>query len=403
MVSSTSAQVSPPVAGPGARHLLDASSTPMHPAARSTLEAAWRLGWADPRHRHAEGRQARRLLDQARAVIADGLGVRPDEVVLTSGGPAALRLGLHGLRYAARRTGQRVLASAVEQSTVLTTIRYAADRAGAPALAGVVPVDGQGRVDLEQWSAALAVEGTAVACLQHANGEVGTVQPLAAARAAARERGIPLLVDATASLGRLDPPTAGTDYDALAGDARSWGGPPGVGVLVLPAGTRWRRDGPPSELEGGRTDVEPVVPLVLAAAEAWLQTAATAAAEQAEARALVDRIRAGVAELPETEVVGDPVDRLPHVVTFSCLLADGETLLDELDRRGLAVGSGSACTSSTLEPSHVLAAMGALTHGNIRITLPLAAVAPDRSLGVDRLLEVLPDVLAGVRARVVRQ
>jgi cysteine desulfurase len=97
-------------------------------------------------------------------------------------------------------------------------------------------------------------------------------------------------------------------------------------------------------------------------------------------------------------VVGDPVDRLPHVVTLSALYADGESLVRGLDRLGIAVASGSACTSSTLEPSHVLAAMGALTHGNIRVTLPLAAVSPDRADDVERLVTALPGVVAAVRA-----
>jgi cysteine desulfurase len=206
---------------------------------------------------------------------------------------------------------------------------------------------------------------------------------------------VPLLVDAMASLGRDARPTA---YDVLAGDARSWGGPGGVGVLVVPERTRWRRPGPASELEGGRTDAEPVVALALAAAEAWQQAEATRATEQARAAELVGRIRAVVADIPDTEVVGDPADRLPHVVTFSCLYVDGEALVGELDRRGFAVASGSACTSSTLEPSHVLAAMGVLTHGNVRVTLPLEAVATHRAADVDRFLAALPDAVAAVRA-----
>jgi cysteine desulfurase len=170
-------------------------------------------------------------------------------------------------------------------------------------------------------------------------------------------------------------------------------------VLVVPERTRWRRPGPVSEVEGGRTDAEPVVALALAAAEAWQQTSAVRAAEQAGAAALADRIRAAAAAIPDTEVVGDPVERLPHVVTFSCLYVDGEALVGELDRHGFAVASGSACTSSTLEPSHVLAAMGVLTHGNVRVTLPLEAVAPQRAADVERFLAALPGAVEAVRAQ----
>ncbi|MGB8384106.1 MAG: aminotransferase class V-fold PLP-dependent enzyme, partial [Dermatophilaceae bacterium] len=211
--------------------------------------------------------------------------------------------------------------------------------------------------------------------------------------------GIPLLVDACAGLGRDPVPTA---YDVLAGDARSWGGPAGVGVLVVPARTRWRRPGPTAEAEGGRTDVEPVVPLVLAAAEAWQQAAYGREQDAREAHELVGRIRAAAAALPDTEVVGDPQNRLAHVTTFSCLFVDGEALVDELDRRGFAVASGSACTSSALAPSHVLAAMGVLTHGNVRVTLPLASVDPRRGESVDRFCAVLPEAVGAVRSRLDR-
>jgi cysteine desulfurase len=119
-------------------------------------------------------------------------------------------------------------------------------------------------------------------------------------------------------------------------------------------------------------------------------------AENARQRGLVNQIRAVAAMLPETEVVGDPEERLPHLVTFSCLYVDGEALVTELDRLGFEVASGSACSSSTLEPSHVLAAMGALTHGNVRVSVGRATTQED----VDRFVQVLPDVVAGLQARI---
>lgn len=268
--------------------------------------------------------------------------------------------------------------------------------AGTPELIAEVPVDRWGRVDVDAWASAVAAPGAAFAALQSANGEVGTRQPLPEAREICRRHGIPLLVDATASLGRDPVPT---DFDVLAGDARSWGGPPGLGVLVVRTGVRWRRDAPPSELEHGRSDIEPVIPLAVSAAAAWAETSTGRAADAAAARDLVARIRSAASAIPETEVAGDPEDRLPHIVTFSALLADGEALVTELDRRGYAVSSGSACTSSTLEPSHVLAAMGVLTHGNVRVTLPLATVAPDRESTVTGFCAVLPDAIAAVRAQ----
>lgn len=368
----------------------------MLPAAAHTLLAALDAGWADPRRLYAEGRTARALLDQAREVLAQGLAVRPAEVSFLPSGPAALRCGLAGLRYAGRRRGSRMVATAVEHSAILTSGRFLAAAAQDPALFAEVPVDRMGRVDLATLEQALAADGTVLAAVQSANGEAGTRQPLEQAHTLCRARGIPMLVDAMASLGR-DP--APGHFDVLAGDARSWGGPGGLGVLVVPERTRWRRPGPVSEIEHGRSDVEPVVALALAAAEAWRQTQANLADQSAASRAVIGRLRAAAAGLADVEVVGDPADSLPHVLTFSLLYVDGEALVTELDRRGFAVASGSACTSSTLEPSHVLAAMGVLTHGNVRVTLPLDPIAPTLDDDVSRFIAELPDAVAAVRAQ----
>lgn len=368
----------------------------MLPAARATLDLAWEQGFADPERLYAEARTSRALLDQARAVVADGLGVRPAEVSFLPGGPMALRTAVEGLLEAGRRRGGRVVSSAVDQSVLLVPGRHRAAWHDDPERFVEVPVDERGRVDVDAFAAAVGVTGTVAATLQAANAEVGTRQPLAEVHAACREHGVPLVVDATASLGRDPVPRA---YDVLVGDARSFGGPPGVGLLVVPERVRWRLPGPPSGIEHSRSAVTPVVPLALATAEAWRQTAAVREADARAAHALVDRIRAAAGAVPDVEVAGDDVDRLPHVVTFSCLYVDGEALVTELDRRGFAIASGSACTSSALEPSHVLAAMGTLTHGNVRITLPLEAVRPQRAEDVDRFLRELPDAVASVRAR----
>ena len=368
----------------------------MLPSAKAALTAALDAGWADPQRLYAEGRRARALLDQARELLADGLGVRPPEVSFLPGGPAALRAGLEGLRYAGRRRGARMVATAVEHSAILTTGRYHAAQADNALLFAEVGVDVRGRVDLVALEQAISVPGTVLAAVQSANGEIGTRQPLEQAHGLCRTRGIPLLVDAMASLGRDPTPV---HFDVMAGDARSWGGPAGLGVLVVPERTRWRRPGPVSEVEHGRTDVEPVVAIAMAAAEAWRQTQANRVDQAARSSAIIARLRAAAADLRDVDVVGDSDDRLPHVLTFSLLYVDGEALVTELDRRGFAVGSGSACTSSTLEPSHVLTAMGVLTHGNVRITLPLNPIEPTLDHDIDRFISELPEAVAVVRAQ----
>ena len=194
-------------------------------------------------------------------------------------------------------------------------------------------------------------------------------------------------------MGRLPLPGA---WAAAAGSAHKWGGPAGVGVLLVRKGARWRNPFPGDDRVDERVAGFENVPAALAAAAALQAVVAERDAVNARQHDLVDRIRAGVAAIPDTEVVGDPVDRLPHLVTFSFLYVDGEALVDRLDRLGFGVASGSACAASTLEPSAVLAAMGVLTHGNVRLSLDRSTTSED----VDRLLSVLPGVVADLRAEV---
>ena len=350
-----------------------ATAMPPHPVARQAFLAALDDGWADPGKLYTPARRARQLLDAARAAVADVLGVRPDELHFTAGGTDAVRRAVAGVRQA--RDRRTVVHSAVEHSAV---IKAAGDDAVA------VPVSLTGRVDLGALRTALSSPEVAMAALQSANHEVGTVQPVEAAAVLCADAGVPLLVDAAQSIGRTPLPTG---WSLLAGSARKWGGPAGVGVLAVRKGTRWEQPWEP-----------PVdVPAVVAAAAALRAVHAGAAAEAVRQRALVDEIRATVAAtVPDVEVVGEPDERLPHIVTFSCLYVDGEVLLHALDRAGFAVSSGSACTADTLRPSHVLAAMGVLTHGNVRVSLHPGVSGDD----VRRFLAVLPGLVADVRAEV---
>lgn len=377
--------------------LLDAAQGPLHPAARETLLAALDLGWADPRRLYGSARRSRALLDQAREIIAHGLGVRPAELSFHSSGAAALQTGLTGLLHARRRRGRTLVASAVEHSVVLTHGRARAAQDPADALS-VVDVDEFGRVDLTEWDAAVSADGIAAAVLQHANGEVGTVQPLEEGYARAQLSGVPLLCDAQASLGRMAPPSAA---DVVVGSAASFAGPPTVGLLVVREGTRFAVPGRPLEAEHGRAPADPWVPLVLAAAEAWRQVEATREEEAASAYRLIERLRADLGAIEGLEVAGHPTERLPHVLTASALYVDGETMVHELARRGLEVASGSACTASTLEPSHVLAAMGALSQGNIRVSLPLEAVAPARAQACAALPDAVTQIVTRARREVI--
>jgi cysteine desulfurase len=254
-----------------------------------------------------------------------------------------------------------------------------------------VSVDRVGRVDLEAWHTAVAAPGVAAACLQSANHEVGTTQPVAEVAAeVAAATDVPVFVDACASMGRLTLPDG---WAAAAGSAHKWGGPAGVGVLLVRKGVRWTNPFPGDDRIDERSVGFENVPAALAAAAALRAVVTERDEVNARQRALVERIRASVALVPDVEVVGDPADRLPHLVTFSCLYVDGEALVTELDRRGYGVASGSACTASTLAPSRVLEAMGVLTHGNVRLSLARDTTEQD----VDGFLALLPDVVRDIR------
>ncbi|MFE4696984.1 cysteine desulfurase/sulfurtransferase TusA family protein [Streptomyces sp. NPDC056738] len=366
-----------------------ASAAPLHPVARQALQASFDEGWADPARLYREGRRARLLLDAAREAAAEAVGCRPDELAFTSSGTRAVHSGIEGALAGRRRVGHHLIVSAVEHSSVLHSADAHEASGGAVTR---VQVARTGRVSPSSYAEALR-PGTALACLQSANHEVGTEQPVAEVAQMCREAGVPLLVDAAQSLGWG--PVEG-DWSLLAASAHKWGGPSGVGLLVVRKGVRFAPQGPVDERESGRAAGFENIPAIVAAAASLRAVRAEAAQEAARLRELTERIRARVPALvPDVEVVGDAVHRLPGIVTFSCLYVDGETLLHELDRAGFSVSSGSSCTSSTLTPSHVLKAMGVLSEGNVRVSLPPGTPEED----VDRFLSVLPGAVSGVREK----
>ena len=378
--------------GAQAGHVDAASGERLHPAAREALLAALDQGWADPARLYREARRARLLLDTARESIASALGARPDETSFTASGTQAVHLGLLGL--AARARGPlRVLPSAVEHSSVLQAADHLARTQAATVT--TMPVDRAGRADASAYASALAAGGDpALAALQAANHEVGTLQPVAEVAASCAERGVPLLVDAAQTVGRLPAPPG---WSVLTASAHKWGGPAGVGVLAVRKGVRWRSPLPADEREAGRVPGFENVPAVVAAAAGLEAAMRESATENARLSALVDRVRAEVPRrVADVQVVGSPDDRLPHLVTFSLLYVDGEAVVTELDRAGFAVSSGSSCTASTLRPSHVLEAMGVLTHGNVRLSLHRDTTRAD----VDAFCDALPGVVAEIRSRV---
>ena len=368
-----------------AGYLDAASGAPLHPVAREALVAALDAGWADPGRLYGAGRRAAMLLEAARESVAESLGARPDEVSFPAGGTQALHAGVLGLLRS--RPATTFAHTAVEHSAILHAADHHVARGGRAAPVGV---DALGRVDSTEFAAMAEGSGAVAAAVQAANHEVGTTQPVT--QIASLIPQVPLVVDVTQTLGHAVIPAG---WSVLAGEARTWGGPAGVGVLAVRTGVRWSSPWPADDREGGRVPGVPNVAAIVAAAASLRAAVAVERSEAARLAALVERIRVGVATtIPDVQVLGDPHDRLPHIVTFSCLYVEGEALLTALDRHGFAVSSGSSCTSSTLTPSHVLVAMGALTSGSVRVSLHHATTETE----VDRFLAVLPGVVADVRA-----
>jgi cysteine desulfurase len=377
---------------PPAGYFDAASAEPPPVSVPAVLAAAAEAGWADPGRRYRLGRRAAVLQETARESLADFLGCATGELIIVPSATVAAAAALRGTVSARRRRGipPRMVLSAVEQSGVLAEAGRLVLDTGADL--ATVAVDATGRVDAADFIA--AARGAAVAVLQAANPEVGTLQPLAAVAPACADAGVPLLVDATASTGRSALPA---QWGGCWADPRQWGGLPGLGLLAL----RTAVDpvlAPDRFEQGAWPGPVPLPALVAAAAAAESLTAdrAVAAAEDQRLAGLVDRLRIELPRLiPECEVLGDPTRRLPHLLTVSFLYVAGEELLDELDRRGFAAASGSACASDNREvaPSHVLTAMGALTGGSLRLSLPRGVAEAD----VDRLLAELPDVVTHLR------
>ena len=371
----------------GRAYLDHASTSVLRPAAYQAM-LPWLAVSGDPGRLHAEGRAARVAVEEAREQVGVLFGARPREVVFTSGGTEAVNAAVFG---AAARSGSEphLVASAVEHSAVLE----AAQRAGRVTLVGT---DRLGRYDPDVVLAAVG-PGTALVNVQLANHEVGTLQPAAAVACACRERGVLTHVDACTAAGHAPIDFAALGADLVSVTAHKLGGPQGVGALLVRRGLRL----PPLLLGGAqerarRGGLENVAAIAgFGAAAAELAGESRLADEADEARRLTDRVLAEApTRLPGLAVFGDPVERVPHLV---CLGVDGveaEPVLLGLDQRGVAVHSGSACSSETFEPSPVLRAMGVDADHSLRVSVGWNTGSQE----VETFLDALPEVVARLRA-----
>ena len=343
---------------------------------------------------HYFGQRAKARLDDARSSVAALIGAEPSEIVFTSGGTEADNFALRGVAEALEATGRRhLIATAIEHEAVLVTLKALARRGWRTTL---LPVGASGIVDPDALSAALS-DDTALVSVMHANNEIGTIQPIADLARRAHERGALFHTDAVQSVAKVPVNATALGADLLSLSAHKFNGPKGAGALWIKRGTRITAILTGGKHERTRRAGTENVAAIAGLGEAARLGRAKLAAESARLAALRDRLEAGIlAAVPRTAVNGAPDPRVPNTTNISFEGIEAESLLIALDLEGIAVSTGSACSSGTLEPSHVLRAMGFPAHrtqNSIRLSLGQGNTAAE----VDQFLEKVPRVVEKLR------
>lgn len=356
---------------------------PVAAPVQAAFSAALERAWSDPARLHHPGRTAGAILDASRASIAGYLGVRAADVYLAGSAAEGLAMVVGGVARSRIASGSRsrIVHSAVESFAVMGACAAIPDSEVV-----VVDVTASGAIDPRALAAALT-DDTALVCLQGANSEIGTRQPLADVHALCQERGIPLIVDAAQSLGHAPVPTS---WDVLVCAGRDWGGVPGAAIVAVRPGIRWD---PPLAPDRGWLGGFPNIPAAAACATALDLLAPHVEAMAQEHHALTATLRDSLPDrIPGLIVLGDPDDRLPHIVTMVLESGVGEEVVIALGQRGISIASGSACTADAARASHVVEALGYRGLASIRVSLPFGCTAQTVDDFVDALCEIVtPD------------
>jgi cysteine desulfurase len=377
-------------------YLDHAATTPLHPDVLDAMLPYLREHHGNPSSIHTSGRRARLGMDEARETVARILGAKPREIVFTGGGTEADNLAVKGAAWAASARGRRIVASGVEHKAVLHSCAVL-ERFGFEVT--YLPVDRYGRVDPAHVASAIG-DHTTLVSVMYANNEVGTIQPIREIGAICRERKVVFHVDAVQAAGFLPLDVDDLQADLLSLGAHKLYGPRGAGALFVRQGTALL-----PQLSGGsqerqrRAGTENVAAIAgfARALELAQGDAAARDAENARLAVLRDRLIEGARAIPGVELTGHPDGRLPNNASFVIGGVEGGDLVAALDLEGIEASTGSACTTGSAEPSHVLLAMGLepeAAHGSLRLTAGRGTRAED----VERTLEVLRTVVTRLRA-----
>jgi cysteine desulfurase len=376
-------------------YLDHAATTPLDERVLEAMLPYLRDRWGNPSSLYSHGRVARRALDEARDTVAQGLNCRPSEVLFTSGGTESDNLAIKGVAFARRGEGDHIVTTRVEHHAVLRTCEWLERRGGFRVT--YVGVDPDGVVDLAELERAVG-PGTILVSMMMANNEVGTIEPIAEAATIAHRHGAVFHTDAVQAAGALaiDPRALGVDLLSLSGHKIY--GPKGVGVLYAQRGTPLLADAQGGGQERGLRAGTENVAAIVGMAEALRHAEEARQARTDHDARLRDRLIRGIlASIPGAHLTGHPSRRLPNSASFVFEDADGESILMDLDQFDICASSGSACTSGTVEVSHVLTALGLsddVARGSVRMTIGRDTTEDD----VDRALAVMPEVVSRVRS-----
>ncbi len=345
------------------------ATTPPHPDVIEAMLPYFRQYYGNPSSVHSFGRDARRALDESRERTALALGAVPDEIIFTSGGTEANNLAIQGVVEALVAKGRHVITSAVEHHAVLDTVKIMADKGCSLT---ILPVDRCGIVDPDDLREAIR-DDTVLVTIMTANNEIGTVQPVEDLSRICRDKGVPFHTDAVQAIGNIPLNLKEMPIDLLSLSAHKFYGPKGIGALFVRRGTKLGKlmfgGGQERKMRPGTENIPAIVGLAKAIEMATTDIPGKSAAITVLRDRLIEKL---LQEIDAVQLNGHPVHRLPGNVNIGVNFVEGEGLLLDLDLKGIAASSGSACTSGSLEASHVLMACGMdhqTAHGSLRLTL----------------------------------
>ena len=371
----------------------NAATTQISEAALRTMTAVSRETWGNPSSLYAFGQKAKELLEQARQDVAAAIGAQPREILFTSGGSEADNQAIRSAAEAGRQKGKtHIISTAFEHHAVLHTLKKLEKEGFQVTL---LDVHEDGLVRPGELEAAIR-EDTCLVTVMYANNEIGTVQPIRELGAICRRHGVPFHTDAVQAVGHLPIDVNEDNIDLLSASAHKFHGPKGVGFLYARKGVRLYNLIEGGAQEKGKRAGTENLPGIAAMATALGEAVASMAADAQRLTALRDRLIEGLSAIPHSALNGDALRRLPGNVNFCFEGIEGESLLLLLDDKGICASSGSACTSGSLDPSHVLLAIGRVhdvAHGSLRLTLGNDAT-PEQ---VEEIIAAVTDVVAKLR------